>query len=153
MSPRHTDETCLAVREVLNRVGDKWSIQIVGVLGSGPKRFTELRRAVDAISQRMLTLTLKGLGRDGLVTRQVFATLPPSVEYALTPLGGTLREPVSELARWATANRAAMQKARASYDARAAVASEKSGVSRGGNGVERLTPRGGAAVSTASRAR
>jgi DNA-binding HxlR family transcriptional regulator len=119
MSPRHMPESCIAVREVLNRVGDKWSIQIVSALGGGPKRFAELRRAVDAISQRMLTLTLKGLERDGLVTRTVFPTVPPRVEYQLTHLGETLLDPVRELASWASDNREAMQAAREKYDRRA----------------------------------
>jgi DNA-binding HxlR family transcriptional regulator len=118
MSPRHTDESCIAVREVLNRVGDKWSIQIVRSLGDGPRRFTDLRRSIEAISQRMLTLTLKGLERDGLVAREVFPTVPPSVEYSLTPLGRTLLEPVTALGRWATSNRTAIQTARDKYDRR-----------------------------------
>jgi DNA-binding HxlR family transcriptional regulator len=120
MSPRHSEESCIAVREVLNRVGDKWSIQIVRALGDKPKRFTELRRSIDAISQRMLTLTLKGLERDGLVARAVFPTTPPSVEYSLTPLGKTLLEPVTALGRWAASNRVAIQTAREKYDRHAA---------------------------------
>src|SRR5690606_9008286 len=79
MSPRHIDvshESCVAAREVLNRVGDKWSVLVVGVLGDGPTRFGELRRTIDGISQRMLTLTLRGLERDGLVTRTAFPTSP-----------------------------------------------------------------------------
>lgn len=119
MSPGHTvhpSERCLAVREVLNRVGDKWSVFIVGLLGDGPRRFSELRRAVEGISQRMLTLTLRGLERDGLVTRTVYATIPPRVEYALTPLGHTLLEPVQALARWAEEHRAEIQGARARFD-------------------------------------
>lgn len=119
MSPRHIEESCLAVREVLNRVGDKWSVQIVRVLGEGPKRFTELRRSIVAISQRMLTLTLKGLERDGLVARSVHPTTPPSVEYSLTPLGRTLLEPVTALGKWAASNRVAIQTARERYDRRA----------------------------------
>lgn len=120
MSPGHTEhptERCLAVREVLNRVGDKWSVFIVSLLGDGPRRFSELRRAVDGISQRMLTLTLRGLERDGLVTRTVTATTPPRVDYALTPLGHTLLEPVQALATWAELHRAEMQRARDAFDA------------------------------------
>jgi DNA-binding HxlR family transcriptional regulator len=120
MSPRHIEESCVAVREVLNRVGDKWSVQIVRALGDEPKRFTELRRSIDAISQRMLTLTLKGLERDGLVARKVHPTTPPSVEYSLTPLGRTLLEPVTALGKWAASNRAAIQTAREKYDRRTA---------------------------------
>jgi DNA-binding HxlR family transcriptional regulator len=117
--PGHTHETggCLAVREVLNRVGDKWSILVVGVLDQGPKRFSDLRRSIEGISQRMLTLTLRGLQRDGLVTRTVFATVPPRVDYDLTPLGRTLLVPVRALAAWADANRQAIQDARARFDA------------------------------------
>src|SRR5215475_7991951 len=98
MSPRnirtHKPEACPAVREVLNRVGDKWSVQIVALLGEGPMRFSELRRAIEGISQRMLTLTLRGLERDGLITRTVFPEIPPRVDYDLTRLGKTLLEPI-----------------------------------------------------------
>lgn len=120
MSPGHTPvphESCLAVREVLNRVGDKWSVPLVGLLGTGPKRFSELRRAIDGISQRMLTLTLRGLERDGLVTRTVSPTVPPRVDYALTPMGRTLLEPVQALGAWAERNRQKIQIARDAFDA------------------------------------
>src|SRR5881392_4430154 len=90
----HVPEDCRAVSEVLARIGDKWTVLVVGVLGEGPKRFNELRRALGSISQRMLTLTLRGLERDGLVTRTVFPTIPRRVEYALTKLGHSLLEPV-----------------------------------------------------------
>ncbi len=119
MSPRNktmTDERCMAAREVLNRVGDKWSVLIIGTLGSGPARFNELRRAIEGISQRMLTLTLKALERDGLVTRTQFSTIPPRVDYALTPLGKTLLEPVQALATWAEKNRVQLQTARDAFD-------------------------------------
>ena len=119
MSPSHnplSHNACPAVREVLNRVGDKWSVLIVALLGDGPKRFSELRRAIDGISQRMLTLTLRGLERDGLVNRSVAATIPPRVDYALTPLGRTLLEPIMSLAAWAEQNREAIQDARNHYD-------------------------------------
>lgn len=119
MSPRNkelTDEGCMAAREVLNRVGDKWSVLIIGTLGPGPQRFNELRRAVEGISQRMLTLTLRALERDGLVTRTQFPTIPPRVDYALTPLGKTLLEPVKSLARWAEKNRGQLQAARDAFD-------------------------------------
>jgi DNA-binding HxlR family transcriptional regulator len=109
-------ESCPAVREVLNRVGDKWSVLIVAMLGDGSKRFSELRRAIDGISQRMLTLTLRGLERDGLVARSVEATIPPRVDYALTPLGRTLLEPIMSLATWAEQHRVAIQDARNHYD-------------------------------------
>jgi DNA-binding HxlR family transcriptional regulator len=112
-------DACPAVREVLSRVGDKWSVLIVVVLGEGKRRFSELRRAIEGISQRMLTLTLKDLERDGLVTRTVHPTVPPRVEYDLTPLGRTLLEPITALADWAGANKNAIHSARDRYDARA----------------------------------
>jgi DNA-binding HxlR family transcriptional regulator len=121
MSPSHKrvpHDSCLAVREVLNRVGDKWSVLIVSLLANGPKRFSELRRQIEGISQRMLTLTLKGLERDGLVTRTVYPSIPPRVEYELTHLGLTLRKPIQALAVWAQENREQIQQARNSYDAR-----------------------------------
>src|SRR6266508_106791 len=93
----HVPEECRAVSEVLARVGDKWTVLVVTMLGEGPKRFNELRRALGSISQRMLTLTLRCLERDGLVTRTVFPSIPPHVEYELTRLGHSLLEPVSEL--------------------------------------------------------
>ncbi|MCI0570329.1 MAG: helix-turn-helix transcriptional regulator [Myxococcaceae bacterium] len=121
MSPRHaadTHETCVAVREVLNRVGDKWSVFVVGTLSDGPRRFSELKRTIEGISQRMLTLTLRGLERDGLVTRTVFPTIPPRVDYALTPLGRTLLEPVMALMAWSEKHRVAIQDARDRFDGR-----------------------------------
>ena len=122
MSPGHTKHPvaeCLAVREVLSRVGDKWSILIVDLLAEAPLRFSELRRSIEGISQRMLTLTLRGLERDGVVTRTVFPTIPPSVEYALTPLGRTLLLSVCGLATWARKNREKIQASRERFDARA----------------------------------
>jgi DNA-binding HxlR family transcriptional regulator len=113
----HVSGKCLAVREVLNRVGDKWSVQVVGLLGDGKKRFSELRRSIEGISQRMLTLTLKGLERDGLITRTVYPTIPPRVEYELTKLGRSLLTPITELGDWAGQNRERIQIARNRYDA------------------------------------
>jgi DNA-binding HxlR family transcriptional regulator len=121
MSPSHrrvSHDSCVAVREVLNRVGDKWSVLIVSLLAGGPKRFSDLRRMIEGISQRMLTLTLKGLERDGLVTRTVYPTIPPRVEYELTELGRTLRKPIQSLAKWAQENRERIQESRNRYDAR-----------------------------------
>jgi DNA-binding HxlR family transcriptional regulator len=106
------------VREVLNRVGDKWSVQIVDYLGEGPMRFSDLRRSIEGISQRMLTLTLRGLERDGLISRTVFPEIPPRVVYELTKLGKTLLEPIQGLAEWADRNRTAIQEARTTFDAR-----------------------------------
>src|ERR671931_2310965 len=97
----HQPEDCRAVSEVLARVGDKWTVLVVSTLGDGPKRFNELRRALGSISQRMLTLTLRGLERDGLVTRTVFPTIPPRVDYELTELGRGLSQPVKALGQWA----------------------------------------------------
>lgn len=118
MSAKHTKythEEC-PVREVLNRIGDKWSILIVAMLRDGSMRFSELRRSVDGISQRMLTLTLRGLERDGLVKRTVTPTTPPRVDYTLTRLGRTLLEPIMALAEWADANRPAIRTARQRFD-------------------------------------
>src|SRR6267378_1927019 len=112
----HVPDDCRAVSEVLSRVGDKWTILVVGELGNGPKRFNEIRRALGSISQRMLTLTLRGLERDGLVTRTVFPTIPPRVDYELTKLGRSLLEPVSGIGLWARQNRAAIQEARVRFD-------------------------------------
>ncbi|MBO0911941.1 MAG: helix-turn-helix transcriptional regulator [Acidobacteria bacterium] len=118
MSPshKHDPDGCPAVREVLNRVGDKWSVLVIVHLGEGPKRFSELRRTIDAVSQRMLTLTLKGLERDGMVRRTVYPTIPPRVEYELTSLGRTLLKPIRGLANWAAENREKIQTARERYD-------------------------------------
>ena len=119
MSPSHRrpkHDNCLAVREVLNRVGDKWSVLLIGLLGDGPRRFSELKRTVEGISQRMLTLTLRGLERDGLVTRTLYPSIPPRVEYQLTSLGRTLLEPVNALAAWAQEHRADMESARDRFD-------------------------------------
>ena len=113
----HVPEDCRAVSEILARVGDKWTVLVVGVLGDGPKRFSEIRRALGSISQRMLTLTLRGLERDGLVTRTVFPTIPPRVDYELTKLGRSLLKPVNGLALWARQNRAAIADARRRFDA------------------------------------
>ncbi len=118
-SPGHTGVPArpdCGAREILDRIGDKWSVYIVAMLGDGPQRFSALKRMVDGISQRMLTLTLRGLERDGLVTRTVHPTVPPSVEYGLTALGRTLLEPVMALAAWAEKNRGRIQHARDRFD-------------------------------------
>ena len=112
----HVPEDCRAVSEVLDRVGDKWSVLVVVMLGDGPKRFNELRRSIATISQRMLTLTLRGLERDGLVTRTVFATIPPRVDYELTELGRSLLTPVDALGRWAREHHAKIVRARERFD-------------------------------------
>lgn len=117
MEPRHTHESCTSVRSVLSRVGDKWSILVIMVLSDGAKRFSELQRSIEGISQRMLTLTLRGLERDGFVTRKVFPTIPPKVEYALTPIGESLREPINALGGWVQNNLPAIAAAREEFDA------------------------------------
>jgi DNA-binding HxlR family transcriptional regulator len=114
-APEH--RVCRDVAPVLNRVGDKWSMLIVMILADGPKRFSELKRAIDGISQRMLTLSLRGLERDGLVNRTVTPTIPPRVDYELTELGRSLREPVKALGDWAFAHIACIRAAQARFDA------------------------------------
>jgi DNA-binding HxlR family transcriptional regulator len=109
---------CPLTREVLTRVGDKWSVLVIVLLGGGTRRFSELKRLVEGISQRMLTATLRGLERDGLVVRTVFATVPPRVEYALSPLGTTLLKTVTELAKWVVDSRQEIERARARFDRR-----------------------------------
>jgi DNA-binding HxlR family transcriptional regulator len=118
MKPRHTElpSDCRAISDVLSRVGDKWSVLVVSQLGPGAKRFNELRRMIGGISQRMLTLTLRGLERDGLVTRTVFPTIPPRVDYELTALGRDLLTPVSALGDWAIRNQPKIEKARVRFD-------------------------------------
>jgi DNA-binding HxlR family transcriptional regulator len=108
------------VREILERVGDKWSLFVISCLGDGPQRFTALKRSVDGISQRMLTVTLRGLERDGIVSRTMYPVMPPRVEYELTPLGRTLLDAVGALMAWADAHLNEVDAARAAYDARAA---------------------------------
>jgi DNA-binding HxlR family transcriptional regulator len=115
----YSEESCKPVSEVLQRVGDKWSVLVVMMLRDGRQRFSELRRALPGISQRMLTLTLRGLERDGLVTRTVTATvIPPRVDYELTPLGTSLAEPVMALGRWAREHMSDIAAARATFDER-----------------------------------
>lgn len=120
MKPRHPTLTaeCRPVSELLARVGDKWTVLVVSMLGDGAMRFSVLRKSIDGISQKMLTATLRGLERDGFVTRTVFPTTPPRVDYALTPLGRDLLTPVNALATWARANQARVQAARAEFDRR-----------------------------------
>jgi DNA-binding HxlR family transcriptional regulator len=118
MSPGnlHVPDECRAISELLGRLGDKWSVLVVSTLGGGAMRFNEIRRALGSISQRMLTLTLRGLERDGLVKRTVFPTIPPRVDYELTPLGCSLLTPVTEFSAWVRKNRPAIEKARVRFD-------------------------------------
>ena len=111
---------CRNVAPVLNRVGDKWSMMIVMMLTDGSKRFSELKRAIDGISQRMLTLSLRGLERDGLLTRTVTPIIPPRVDYELTELGVSLHEPVKALGDWAIEHIACIRTAQEKYDSAAA---------------------------------
>ena len=122
---RDDHQGCIAVREVLKLVGDKWSVLVVAILGNGALRFSELKRTIEGISQRMLTLTLRGLERDGLLTRTVTPTIPPRVDYELTNLGRTLLEPVRALATWAERHRPTIQAARDRFDRKAAAAANQ----------------------------
>lgn len=111
---------CPAISAILSRIGDKWSVLIVMELADGPRRFNEIKRDVAGISQRMLTLTLRGLERDGLVARKVYDSVPPKVEYSLTDLGRSLRDPVMALGAWAISNRDEIHAAQADFDRRMA---------------------------------
>ena len=110
-----SDARC-PVRDVLDRIGDKWSTLILGTLAARPHRFSAVHRAVPDISKRMLTQTLRDLERDGLIARAVFPTKPPSVEYRLTPLGETILEPLAVLIGWADRSHAAIRDARSAFD-------------------------------------
>jgi DNA-binding HxlR family transcriptional regulator len=112
----HATEDCRAVSEILSRVGDKWTVLVVQYLGSGPMRFSELKRTIGGISQKMLTATLRGLERDGFVTRTVFPTIPPRVDYELTELGRELLTPVRALGEWARKNTLRILEAREKFD-------------------------------------
>ncbi|QOZ76621.1 transcriptional regulator [Bradyrhizobium sp. CCBAU 53351] len=114
--PDHAD--CRGVASVLARVGDKWSVFVIMNLSDGPKRFNELKRMISGISQRMLTLTLRGLERDGLVTRTIFPTIPPRVDYELTDLGRGLQQPVKALGQWAMDHLMQIEAARTRFDKR-----------------------------------
>lgn len=126
MTPEHTDVTapaeahlpgdCTAVSSVLSRVGDKWSVLVIMLLAGGPRRFNEIKRMIGGISQRMLTLTLRGLERDGLVTRTIYPTIPPRVDYELTALGQSLRKPVQDLGNWVFKNLPQIHDARNNFD-------------------------------------
>jgi DNA-binding HxlR family transcriptional regulator len=111
----HDKNQCRAVVDLLARIGDKWTVMVVGALSQGTLRYTELHRSVEGISQRMLTLTLKGLEEDGLVVRTIHPTIPPRVEYTLTDLGRTLIRPLNALYEWTAEHRPAMLAARNAY--------------------------------------
>jgi DNA-binding HxlR family transcriptional regulator len=113
---RHIPGDCRAVGSILARVGDKWSVLVIMLLGDGTRRFNEIKRMVGGISQRMLTLTLRGLERDGLVTRTIFPTIPPRVDYELTDLGHSLSQTVEALGAWALDHLAEIEAARRRFD-------------------------------------
>lgn len=117
VAPFEVSDACRPVNAILSRIGDKWSVLVVSYLGNGTMRFSELRRAIDGISQKMLTTTLRGLERDGYVTRAVTPTIPPRVDYALTDLGRELLVPLRALGEWAVANRERVEAAQARFDA------------------------------------
>ena len=114
-----TSPVCRTISTLLSRIGDKWTVLVVQTLGEGPKRFNELRREIPSVSQRMLTLTLRNLERDGLVNRTVTPSIPPRVDYELTELGQSLQKPICGLATWATENVQAIHQAQARFDANA----------------------------------
>jgi DNA-binding HxlR family transcriptional regulator len=116
MTGTDTEDVCCTVREVLGRVGDKWSALTIARLGTGTQRFGQLRRDIDGISQRMLTVTLRNLERDGLVSRQIFPEVPPRVEYTLTGLGASLHETILGLVQWSEGHTTEIQQARTRYD-------------------------------------
>ncbi len=114
LKPQDDGEPC-PIRDVLDRIGDRWSLLVLQSLAEGPLRFTAVKRAIGDISQRMLAQTLRRLEQDGLVSRKVHPTTPPCVEYALTVLGQSLLEPVDALVAWAARNHPAIQAARRAY--------------------------------------
>ena len=112
-----TSPVCRTISTLLSRIGDKWTVLVVATLGEGSRRFNELRRDIPSVSQRMLTLTLRNLERDGLVSRAVTPSIPPRVDYTLTELGHSLLAPISALSQWALDNVAAIHAAQAQFDA------------------------------------
>jgi DNA-binding HxlR family transcriptional regulator len=112
-----TNPVCRTISTLLSRIGDKWTVLVVQTLGEGPRRFNELRREIPSVSQRMLTLTLRNLERDGLVSRTVTPSIPPRVDYELTELGKSLQKPICGLATWAMDNVEAIHVAQARFDA------------------------------------
>ena len=112
-----SNPVCRTISTLLARIGDKWTVLVVQTLGEGPRRFNELRREIPSVSQRMLTLTLRNLERDGLVNRTVTPTIPPRVDYELTELGQSLQRPICALANWATQNVEAIHDAQRRFDA------------------------------------
>jgi DNA-binding HxlR family transcriptional regulator len=115
-STLHRTEPCRRISDILSRIGDKWSLLVIRQLGDGPLRFSELKRGLGSISQKMLTTTLRGLERDGFVDRTVFPTVPPRVDYELTGLGRDLLTPVKGIADWALKNAERIERARTRFD-------------------------------------
>jgi DNA-binding HxlR family transcriptional regulator len=121
MSPDNPSDrsVCMSMTDILNRIGDKWTVMVVGILArNGTLRFNELKRHINGVSQRMLTLTLRNLERDGLVTRVIYPEIPPRVEYSLTELGHSLEGPINSLWAWSAENGESVAEARTIYDAR-----------------------------------
>ncbi|MFN3503163.1 MAG: winged helix-turn-helix transcriptional regulator [Allorhizobium sp.] len=118
MCDNYDPNKCQTVSEMLARLGDKWTVLVIMMLGDGPQRFSDLKRSVVGISQRMLTLTLRALERDGIVERTVHPTVPPKVEYALTDLGRSFGEPIRALGGWVFTHHERIQTARAEFDLR-----------------------------------
>jgi len=114
----HEATNCKALGQILDRIGDKWTVMAVGVLSKGPLRFNAIQRTIPGVSHRMLTLTLRGLERDGLVRRTAFATIPPRVDYELTDLGHSLKGPLETLAKWARVQQPQIETAREMFDRR-----------------------------------
>ena len=113
------EANCKALGQILDRVGDKWTIMVVGVLSGGTMRFNALQRAIPGVSHRMLAMTLRGLERDGLVKRTSFATIPPRVDYELTERGHSLHVPLLTLAAWARSQQSGIAASRQQYDVQA----------------------------------
>ena len=111
-----SNPVCRTISTLLARIGDKWTVLVVSTLGDGPRRFNELRREIPSVSQRMLTLTLRNLERDGVVSRAVTPSIPPRVDYELTELGHSLLKPVTALSQWALDNVEAIHEAQARFD-------------------------------------
>jgi DNA-binding HxlR family transcriptional regulator len=112
----HESSACRRISEILARVGDKWTVLVIVQLRDGPLRFSDIKRRLGSISQKMLTSTLRALERDGFLTRTVYPTVPPRVDYELTALGRDLLQPVTGIANWATKNADAIDRARARFD-------------------------------------
>jgi DNA-binding HxlR family transcriptional regulator len=119
LMPHPLHEDCRKVSQILARIGEKWSVLVVMLLRDGPRRFNDIKRKTDGISQQMLTRTLRGLERDGIVTRTIFPTSPPQVEYRLTELGHSMSEPVLTFGRWIQEHLAEIDVARHRFDQRA----------------------------------